>query len=69
MVILFGNQVSSIVLNEKISVSQVRKKCFLKEINGRTYKFYSVYYPIGNGRFHIDKSIEDIQWIMSQELN
>ena len=69
VVILFGNQVSSIVLNEKISVSQVRKKCFLKEINGRTYKFYSVYYPIGNGRFHIDKSIEDIQWIMSQELN
>lgn len=64
VIILFGNQVSSIVLNRKISVSQCRKKMFLKEINGKEYKFYSVYYPIGNGRFNIDKSIEDIKWIM-----
>lgn len=69
VIILFGNQVSSIVLDEKISVSQVRKKCFIKSINGIEYKFYSVYYPIGNGRFHIDKSIEDIKWIMEQELS
>ena len=68
VIILFGNQVSSIVLNQKISVSQVRKKCFLKEINGKEYKFYSVYYPVGNGRFNIDKSIEDIKWIMEHEL-
>lgn len=67
VIILFGNQVSSIVLNEKISVSQVRKKCFIKEINGKKYKFYCVYYPVGNGRFNIDKSIEDIHWIMEQE--
>ena len=63
-IILFGNQVSSIVLGEKISVSQVRKKEFIKEINGKEYKAYSVYYPIGNGRFNIDKSIEDIKWIL-----
>lgn len=30
IIILFGNQVSSIVLNEKISVSQVRQKCHIK---------------------------------------
>ena len=64
IIILFGNQVSSIVLNEKISVSQVRKKCFNKD----GYKFYSVYYPVGNGRFNIDKSIEDIKWIIDNEL-
>ena len=69
VIILFGNQVSSIVLNQKISVSQVRKQLFTKKINGVDYKFYSVYYPIGNGRFNIDKSIEDIKWIMNQELN
>lgn len=69
VIILFGNQVSSIVLGEKISVSQVRKKCFLKDINGIKYKFYSVYYPVGNGRFNIDKSIEDIKWIIDKELN
>ena len=68
VIILFGNQVSSIVLNEKISVSQVRKQCFIKNINGIDYKFYSVYYPVGNGRFNIDKAIEDIKWIMNKEL-
>lgn len=69
VIILFGNQVSSIVLDENISVSQVRRKCFLKEINGTTYKFYSVYYPVGNGRFNIDKSIEDINWIINNEIS
>ena len=69
VVILFGNQVSSIVLDEKISVSKVRKQCFLKEIDKKTYKCYSVYYPVGNGRFNIDKSIEDIKWIIEHELN
>ncbi len=37
-------------------------------INGEEYKFYSVYYSIGNGRFNIDKSIEDIKWIINHEL-
>lgn len=65
VIILFGNQVSSIVLNEKISVSQCRKKQFLKTINGKQYKCYAVFYPVGNGRFNIDKSIEDILYIKS----
>lgn len=67
IIILFGNQVSSIVLDEKISVSQSRKKLYTKKINNKVYKFYSVYYPIGNGRFNINKSIEDIIWIMNKE--
>ena len=68
IIILFGNQVSSIFLNEKISVSQVRKKYFLKEINNVTYKCYPVFYPVGNGRFHQDQTIEDIHWIIHQEI-
>ena len=64
-IILFGNQVSSIVLDEKISVSQVRRKKFERIINGKDYTFYAVYYPIGNGRFNIDKTIEDLKWIMN----
>lgn len=63
VVILFGNQVSSIVLNEKISVSQCRKKAFEKDIKGKKYKCYSVFYPVGNGRFNIGKAIEDILYI------
>jgi len=60
-IILFGNQVSSIVLEEKISVSQTRKQEFTKN----NYKVYPVYYPVGNGFFNIDKAIEDIKYIMN----
>ena len=28
------------------------------------YKVFPVYYPVGNGIFNIDKSIEDIKWII-----
>lgn len=66
VIILFGNQVSSIFLGEKIAVSTVRKQEFTKVIAGTSYKCYAVYYPIGNGRFNIDKSIEDIKWIMTK---
>lgn len=69
MIILFGNQVSSIVLNKKISVFQERKQCHQLEINQRIYNCYSVYYPVGNGRFNIQKSIEDIIWILENELS
>ena len=69
IIVLFGNQVSSIVLGEKVSVSQCRKRLFEKEINGNNYQCYSVFYPVGNGRFNIDKSIEDIKWILEQINN
>lgn len=64
VVILFGNQVSSIFLNDKISVSQTRKQYFDKKIGKETYKCFPVFYPVGNGRFNIDKSIEDIKYII-----
>lgn len=60
-IILFGNQVSSIVLNQKISVSQTRKQKF----EYKNHEYYPVYYPVGNGAFNIDKSIEDIKYIMN----
>lgn len=63
VIITFGNQVSSIVLNKKISVSQNRKIKHELIINDKVYPVYSVYYPIGNGSFNIDKAIEDILYI------
>ena len=69
IIILFGNQVSSIFLDEKISVSTSRKKKYIKEINNKKYSCFPVYYPIGNGRFNIDKSIEDILWIKEVYFN
>lgn len=67
IIILFGNQISSIVLDSKISVSTCRKKVFIKKIGNKEYHFYPVYYPVGNGRFNIDKAIEDIKWIIESE--
>ena len=64
IIITFGNQVSSIVLNKKISVSQCRKQNFTKKIAGKSYKVYPVYYPIGNGMMNIDKAIEDLKYII-----
>lgn len=69
VIILFGNQVSSIVLNESISVSKCRKQKYQLNINSNGYNCYSVYYPVGNGRFNIDKSIEDIKWIIKNNKN
>ena len=66
VIILFGNQVSSIVLGEKISVSEVRKKEFLLK---KKFKCYSVFYPVGNGAFHVVKSIEDILYIINTKNN
>lgn len=64
IIITLGNQVSSIVLDKNISVSQCRKHNFLKNIDGREYKVYPVYYPIGNGMMNIEKAIEDLNFII-----
>lgn len=66
-IITFGNQVSSILLNKKISVSACRKEKFDLEVNNKIYPTYPVYYPVGNGYFNIDKAIEDILYIMGEK--
>ena len=63
-VFFFGNQVASIMLNEKITVSTARRKKFGLKINKNTYESYAVYYPVGNGRFNQSKAIEDIKSIL-----
>ena len=68
VIILFGNQVSSIFLNKKVSVSEERKKYTEKTINKQIYKCFPVFYPVGNGRFNIDKSIEDIKCIIENYI-
>ena len=66
IIILFGNQVGSIFLNSKISVSKFRKRKFIKRIGNKNYDCYCVFYLVGNGRFNIGKSIEDIKYIISK---
>ena len=64
-IILFGNQVSSIVLNKKISVSEYRKRSEDLVLDKKNFKCYPVYYPVGNGSFNAPKAIEDIKFIVN----
>ena len=63
--IFFGNQVASIMLGSKVSVSLVRKKVFKLNIEDKEYESYAVYYPVGNGRFNQPKAVEDIKAIIN----
>lgn len=65
-IIVFGNQVSSIFLNQKICVKSVRKQEFKISINNKDYPVYSVFYPIGNGMRNIDLAVEDIKFILNK---
>jgi len=64
-IIVFGNQVSTIFLGQKICVKSVRKQEFKIKINNKEYPVYPVFYPIGNGMRNIDLAIEDIKYIMN----
>lgn len=64
IIFLFGNQVSSIILNQNISVSTTRKKKFELKINDKQFTTYTIFYPVGNGRFNQDKAIQDIKEIL-----
>ncbi|MEK6862413.1 MAG: hypothetical protein AABY07_10715, partial [Nanoarchaeota archaeon] len=66
VIIAFGNQVSSILLNKNINVSKYRKQSEVLDINGKEYKVYPVFYPVGQGMRNISKSIEDIRHILKR---
>lgn len=65
-IVLFGNQVSSIVLGQNISVSQCRKQEKDLLIGDKCYKCYPVFYPVGNGFFNAPKAIEDLKYIANK---
>lgn len=68
-IILFGNQVSSIVLKKKISVSACRRQSYNLETTNKEFSCYPVFYPVGNGFFNAPKAIEDVKYIISQTNN
>ncbi len=63
-IVFFGNQVSSIMLNQNISVSNCRNQKFNLKINNKNFDCHAVYYPVGNGFFNVDKAIEDLNKIL-----
>ena len=64
IIVTFGNQVSSILLGEKIKVSDCRKKDFDLNLSNKNFKVFPVYYPIGQGMRNIKKVIEDLKWVI-----
>lgn len=63
-IFFFGNQVSSIMLEQPITVSTARQKKFSLKINSKKFESYALFYPVGNGRFNQHKAIEDIKEIL-----
>jgi len=68
IIITFGNQVSSVLLNKNIKVSEYRKKYEIIDVNGSKVKVFPVYYPVGQGMRNIKKAKEDIDWIIKNQI-
>lgn len=67
MIITFGNQVSSILLSKKISVTKYHCNYLSKEIlkfEGNEYDVYPTLYPVGQGQRNMPLSVERIQGIL-----
>lgn len=62
VIILFGNQVSSVILGKNVKVSEERRK---EHLLWNTFKAFSVFYPVGNGRFNLPKAAEDLEYILN----
>ena len=65
IIILFLKKILRFLL---FTYSQTKITDSALKINNNKYKVYPVYYPVGNGIFNMDKAIEDIKWIIENEI-
>ncbi|MEK9170067.1 MAG: uracil-DNA glycosylase family protein [Patescibacteria group bacterium] len=66
-IISFGNQVSSILLDKKIKVSDYKnKQSELLRIKNKCFNVYPAYYPIGQGMRNINKTINRVRFIINK---
>lgn len=64
-IITFWWQVSSIVLEKHIKISENRKTQYLYDILWTQYPIYPVYYPVWLWMRNLQKAIEDMKYIFS----
>ena len=63
-IVAFGNQVSSMLLQKTVSVSNyLKKQSEVLTIGDRKFKVYPTYYPVGQGQRNMPKAIERIRLI------
>ena len=63
-----GLELSSILLDKNIKVSDYRKRFETIKIEEEIFKIFPVYYPVGQGMRNIEKAKEDINWILQNEI-
>lgn len=66
IIIAFGNQVASNLLQVSVKVSEARCKKYELKIDKKTYPTFATYYPVGMGLRNIGKTIEDIKNILKK---
>jgi len=65
-IITFGNQVSSVLLQQPISVSAYTGSAFeTLELGGRRFKVYPSYYPVGQGQRNMPKALARIRSLIA----
>jgi uracil-DNA glycosylase len=60
IIIAFGNQVASNLLQQKITVASCCMQKFDLIINKKKFAVYPTYYPVGMGQRNMPKAVEDI---------
>lgn len=65
IIIAFGNQVATNLLEQNIAVSHWRTKKVHLVIGKKTFDVYPTYYPVGMGLRNMAKACEDIKTILS----
>lgn len=60
-IISFGNQVSSIILNKLIRVSDYSKKSEVIFIQSKKFLVFPTFYPVGQGLRNMDKAVKRIK--------
>lgn len=64
-IITFGNQVSSILLQKNISVSNYSQKEFeTLNVKNKLFNIYPTYYPVGQGQRNLLKAIKRIRFLI-----
>ena len=61
-IITFGTQVSSLILNKPIKLSESKKE--LANVHNQNYCLFPCYYPVGQGQRNMPKAIELIQQLI-----
>ncbi len=65
-IILFGNQVSSVILNRPISVNKYKgAQSETLKIKNVTFRVYPVYYPVGQGQRNMPLAIKRVKKILA----